>query len=213
MIGTIVLLNGAPRSGKSSIVKAVQETLAGTWINLGVDVAMAAMPQHLKPGLGLRPGGERPDLEPLVQQQYRALFDSIAAHARIGLNVVSDFGIHDFYSKPLGILADAVRRLGGLRALFVGVHAPIEVIMARRNADSQGGYYETGSVAPLTVTRWDAVHEPGIYDLEIDTSLTTPEDAAARIGALVTKRPETTAFERLALRPHTMTKSAAVSVT
>jgi chloramphenicol 3-O phosphotransferase len=198
MTGTIVLLNGAPRSGKSSIVKAVQETLAGIWINLGVDVAMSAMPQHLKPGLGLRPGGERPDLEPLVQQQYGALFDSIAAHARAGLNVVSDFGIHDFYSKPLGILADAVRRLDGLPVLFVGVRAPIDVIMARRNADSQGGYYETGAVPPLTVTRWDAVHEPGTYDLEIDTSLATPEAAAAQISALLAKRPAPTAFETLA---------------
>jgi chloramphenicol 3-O phosphotransferase len=200
MIGTIVLLNGAPRSGKSSIVKAVQETLAGTWINLGVDVAMSAMPQHLKPGLGLRPGGERPDLEPLVQQQYGALFDSIAAHARADLNVVSDFGIHDFYSKPLGILADAVRRLDGLPVLFVGIRAPIEVIMARRNADSQGGYYETGSVPPLTVTRWDAVHEPGVYDLEIDTSQMTPEQAAERIRALMGDWPAKTAFDELRSR-------------
>jgi chloramphenicol 3-O phosphotransferase len=200
MTGTIVLLNGAPRSGKSSIARAVQASLPGVWINLGVDVAMAAMPQHLKPGLGLRPGGERPDLEPLVQQQYGALFDSIAAHARNGLSVVSDLGIHDFYSKPLGILADAVRRLDGLPVLFVGVRAPIEVIMARRNADSQGGYYETGSVPPLTVTRWDAVHSPGLYDLEVDTSQTTPEQAAENIARLIKSWPVPTAFERLSSR-------------
>jgi chloramphenicol 3-O phosphotransferase len=200
MTGTIVLLNGAPRSGKSSIARAVQASLPGVWINLGVDVAMAAMPQHLKPGLGLRPGGERPDLEPLVQQQYGALFDSIAAHARNGLSVVSDLGIHDFYSKPLGILADAVRRLDGLPVLFVGVRAPIEVIMARRNADSQGGYYETGSVPPLTVTRWDAVHNPGVYDLEVDTSQITPEQAAGKMARLIQTWPVPTAFERLRSR-------------
>lgn len=200
MTGTIVLLNGAPRSGKSSIARAMQERVDGTWINLGVDVAMSAMPQHLKPGLGLRPGGERPDLEPLVQQQYGALFDSIAAHARADLNVVSDLGIHDFYSKPLSILADAIRRLDGLPVLFVGVRAPIDVIMARRNADSQGGYYETGSVPPPTVTRWDAVHVPGVYDLEIDTSLTTPEQGAERIAALIAAWPDVTAFTTLRAR-------------
>ena len=38
MAGQIVILNGAPRSGKSSIVQAIQENLDGVWINLGVDV-------------------------------------------------------------------------------------------------------------------------------------------------------------------------------
>jgi chloramphenicol 3-O-phosphotransferase len=36
--GWIVLLNGAPRSGKSSIVDVIQETFDGPWLNLGVDV-------------------------------------------------------------------------------------------------------------------------------------------------------------------------------
>lgn len=35
--GQIIILNGAPRSGKSSIVQAVQESFEGPWMNLGVD--------------------------------------------------------------------------------------------------------------------------------------------------------------------------------
>ncbi|MEO6014318.1 MAG: chloramphenicol phosphotransferase [Devosia sp.] len=198
MSGRVVILNGAPRSGKSSIARAMQQTLGGVWINLGVDSAMAAMPPHLKPGLGLRPGGERPDLEPLLQQQFAAMFGSIAAHAEAGLDVVSDLGIHDFYSKPLGILDGAVRRLGGLRVLFVGVHCPIDVIMARRNADPQGGYYETGATPPDTVMRWEAVHQPGIYDLELDSSKQSPSESAAAIGTMLQSPPSPTAFERLA---------------
>ena len=135
MTGTIVLLNGAPRSGKSSIARAVQERLDGVWVNFGVDAAMAMQPAAIAPGIGLRPGGERPDLEPLAQQLYGALFDSIAVYARTGMNVVSDVGIHDAYSQPLGVLGDAARRLSGLPVLFVGVRAPIETIMARRNAE------------------------------------------------------------------------------
>jgi chloramphenicol 3-O phosphotransferase len=201
MTATIVLLNGAPRSGKSSIARALQASPDGVWINLGVDVAMSAMPAQFKPGLGLRPGGERPDLEPLVQQQYGALFDSIAAHARAGLNVVSDFGIHDSYSKPLGILPDAVRRLAGLPVLFVGVRCPIAAIMARRNADSQGGYYEAGDTVPAPVALWqDAPHAHGVYDLEIDTSVTTPEQAAAMIRSMLHNLPTMSAFELLRAR-------------
>ncbi|MFP6607570.1 MAG: chloramphenicol phosphotransferase, partial [Myxococcota bacterium] len=32
--GQILILNGAPRSGKSSIVRVVQDTFEGIWMNL-----------------------------------------------------------------------------------------------------------------------------------------------------------------------------------
>jgi chloramphenicol 3-O phosphotransferase len=196
--GTIVLLNGAPRSGKSSIARAVQERLDGVWMKFGVDAAMAMQPAAIAPGIGLRPGGERPDLEPVVQQLYRALFDSIAAYARSGVNVVSDVGIHDVYSRPLGVLDEAVRRLGGLPVLFVGVRAPIGTIMARRNADPKGGYYAAGDDVPAPVRLWqEAPHAHGVYDIEIDTSVVTPEQAADAIGTLIQSWPDVTAFERL----------------
>jgi chloramphenicol 3-O phosphotransferase len=199
--GTIVLLNGAPRSGKSSIARAMQARLDGVWVNFGVDAAMAMQPAAIAPGIGLRPGGERPDLEPVVRQLYGALFDSIEAYARAGVNVVSDVGIHDAYSRPLGVLDDAVRRLNGLPVLFVGVKAPIETIMARRNADPQGGYYAAGDDVPAPVQLWqEAPHAHGVYDLEIDTGAVTAEQAAEAIGAMIQSRPKVTAFERLRTR-------------
>jgi chloramphenicol 3-O phosphotransferase len=35
--GQIIILNGVPRSGKSSIVAVIQETVAGVWMNLDID--------------------------------------------------------------------------------------------------------------------------------------------------------------------------------
>src|SRR5689334_3300849 len=105
MDGRIVILNGTPRSGKSSIARALQARPGGAWMNIGVDTIMAATPERFLPGIGLRPGGERPDLEAFVRQSYAALFRSIAAHAATGLDVVSDLGLHDAYSRPLGILS------------------------------------------------------------------------------------------------------------
>ncbi len=198
MSGCIVILNGAPRSGKSSIARVMQTTIPGVWINFGVDALMQMTPEALRPGIGLRPGGERPDLEPHVKTLFGALFNAVGAMARAGVNVVADLGIHDFYSQRLGILDEAVRRLSGMPVLLVGVHCPIDVIMARRNADSHGGFYETGDVAPLTVTRWSAVHEPGIYDLELDSSKLSPEESAAGIATLLQAWPRPTALERLA---------------
>jgi len=94
--GQIVILNGAPRSGKSSIVTVIQDTFDGPWMNLGVDVfARQVTPTRYRPGMGLRPGEEGHALAPLVPVLYAALYDSIAAHSRAGLNVVVDVGHHD----------------------------------------------------------------------------------------------------------------------
>jgi chloramphenicol 3-O phosphotransferase len=197
--GQIVVLNGAPRSGKSSIVAAIQESFDGVWVNLGVDRYMAMTPARYLPGIGLRPGGERPDLEPLVVAMYAALYDSIAAHSRLGLNVVVDVGHHDYYSVPRGILPDCARRLAGLPAWLVGVRCPIEVIMERRRASGYLAGGSPGDPVPEPVLRWQReVHRPGIYDLEVDTSVQTPEECAAAIREPLERGPAPSAFSRLA---------------
>jgi len=203
--GQIVILNGAPRSGKSSIVEAIQDEFEGVWMNLGVDVfARGVTPARYRPGIGLRPGGERPDIEALVPAFYAAMYDSIAAHSRAGLNVVVDVGHHEAYAKPLGILADAARRLAGLPVLLVGVRCPIEVIMQRRNSGQAGreGQYLTGSAAdpaPAPVLLWqEETHNPGMYDLEVDTSLLSPTQCAQVIRRRLDEGPDApTAFQKL----------------
>jgi chloramphenicol 3-O phosphotransferase len=203
--GQIIILNGAPRSGKSSIVAVIQETFDGPWMNLGVDTFVRqATPNRYRPGIGLRPGGERPELEPLVPVFFAAVYESIAAHCRLGLNVVAEFGHHDAYARPRNILVESARRLAGLPALLVGVRCPIEVIMERRNAGQAGreGLYATGSAAepaPPPVRLWQReVHIPGIYDLEVDTAALSPSECAEVIRRRLVDGPPPTAFRRLA---------------
>jgi chloramphenicol 3-O phosphotransferase len=196
--GQIVILNGTPRSGKSSIVNVIQDAFDGVWMNLGVDRFMQMTPARYQPGMGLRPGGERQDLELLVVSLYRALYESIAAHSRLGLNVVVDVGHHDSYAIPRGILPDCARRLSGLPVLFVGVRCPIELIMERRRATG----WNTGDAPdtiPEPVRRWQReVHIPGIYDLEVDTSVLSPGECAALIRQRLEQSPPPSAFQRLA---------------
>src|SRR5712691_2893047 len=151
--GRIIILNGPPRSGKSSISAAIQNTFEGVWMNLGVDRFKQMTPDRYQPGIGLRPGGERADLEPLVVVLYRAMYEAIGAHSRLGLNVVVDVGHHDGYSVPRGILPDCARRLSGLPVLFVGVYCPIDVIMQRRNAGQVGRTVSTSPARQATLSR------------------------------------------------------------
>ncbi|HLZ47751.1 MAG TPA: chloramphenicol phosphotransferase [Candidatus Limnocylindria bacterium] len=198
------MLNGAPRSGKSSIVTAIQETFDGVWMNLGVDVFVREVtpPRH-RPGIGLRPGDERPELRPLVRSMYVALYGSVAAHSREGLDVVVDVGHYD-----REVLAACAKVVAGLPVLFVGVTCRIEEIMRRRNAAQPGreGQYAVGTAdepVPLPVRRWqDGVAAVGPYDLEVDTSLLDPPACARVIGARLRDGPPGTRFADLA-RPET----------
>lgn len=201
----IVIINGAPRSGKSSIVAAMQAAAERPWMNLGVDVySLSVTPERFQPGIGLRPGGERPLIAPLIPTFYAALYESIAAHSRLGLAVVADLGHQVTEPAGLAIVGDCARRLAGLPVLFVGVRAPIEVINARRRAAvAEGGGYaaaDDGAPIPDAVRRWqDAVTAPGVYDMEVDTSVHSPEACAELVLAAVADGPSRpTAFERLA---------------
>ena len=194
--GQVIILNGAPRSGKSSIARVIMDTFEGLWINLGVDGFMRYTSQRLRPGIGLRPGGDLIAIESVVPVLYAALYESIAAHSRLGVNVVTDVGHHDAYSTPRGILFDCARRLEDLPVLFVGVRCPIDVIVKRRQKtwDPNRGLDEH-------IRLWQhEVHVPGIYDVEVDTSILSPEECADRIRSHLKEGPEATAFKRLA--PH-----------
>jgi chloramphenicol 3-O phosphotransferase len=202
--GQIIILNGAPRSGKSSIVAVIQDTFDGVWMNLGVDRFMQMTPVRYLPGIGLRPGGERQDIEALVPILYRAMYESIAAHSRLGLNVVVDVGHHDAYSVPCRILPECARILSGLPVLFVGVRCPIEIIMERRRATGWNAGSSADTPMPRPVRLWQQeVHVPGIYDLEVDTLVLSPEACATVIRQHFENGPTPSAFQRLAAMART----------
>lgn len=207
-IGRIIVLNGAPRSGKSTLAKAIQTGLPGNWINLGVDAVMSTLPPALMPGIGLRPGGERPDLEPHVSALYGALFQSLATYANDGFDVVADLGLHEDYSRPLDILAKAARTLGPLGAFLVGIDCDLDEIMKRRNADPKNGYYAAGASVPPPVQRWqNAIHAGKDYDLRLDMGRLSPEEGREEIAKLLSEPRAAPVLARLAALPNSFVSS------
>lgn len=190
--GQIIILNGAPRSGKSTLARILIDRLPGPWINLGVDAIQAATPQRLLPGMGLRPGGERPDLEPFVVAAFEAVYAAVRSFSAAGVGVVVDVGHHDDYSQPLRILERCARQVEGRPVLFVGVRCTLETAMARRLAT-----WGT-SATPEQLRRWDqAVHVPGSYDVEVDTSALTPDSCAEVIERRLAEGPSTAFFRAI----------------
>lgn len=158
-------------------------------MNLGVDVFSAHVtPPRLQPGIGLRPGIERPEIQALIRPLFGALYDSIAAHSRHGFNVAVDIEHHDAYAKPLGVLQECARRLQDLPAWLVGVRCPLDVVLRRRDATWPGWRQDLPTVrtelgdVPAPAVRWqEEVHRPGIYDLEVDTSILAPDQCVEAI--------------------------------
>jgi len=210
--GQIIILNGVQRSGKTSIARAIQETYPGIWMNIGVDAHIRCTPPAFRPGVGLRaqkpewatppPGRIQLDqLEEFVPALYAALYESIAAHARLGLNVVVDIGHHDAYSKPLHILRDCSRRLMGLPVLFVGVHCRIDTLWARREATwGQVRSEVDDGIRKSVELGVQAVHAHGGYDLEVDTSFQSPLECAEHIRRRLEQGPAGSRFLELAQR-------------
>ena len=208
-LGQIVILNGAPRSGKSSIATAIQEASDELWMNLGADRYIRITPEQYRPGVGLRPAGiekmeekpfaRREKIEALAPTMYAALYESITVHSRLGVNVVVDVGHHDDYDVPLGILYDCARRMEGLPVLFVGVRCPVEIVWERRrNTWLKEQRITDDTPPPYSVYRWDReVHRPGIYDLEVDTAKMSPQECSQVILKHLKHGPKPTAFKRL----------------
>ena len=195
MAGSIVVLNGAPRAGKTSIAAAIQETFDGVWMHFGVDAVKERMtPARYQPGIGLRPGEADHPVASLVPLFYAALYDAIAAFSRAGLNVVADTGHHDSV-----VLADCARRVAGLPALFVGVRCPLEVVLERRRGTwgPEAAGPPDAPVPPPILAWQHEVHAHGLYDLEVDTSVLAPEESAEAIRRRLEEGPPPTAFDRL----------------
>jgi chloramphenicol 3-O phosphotransferase len=212
--GQIILLHGSPRSGKSSILQVIQDTFDGPWMNLGFDAFIF----HVRPGHYL-PGGKYFALGPHYWEDdettndkrhvlgshavalIAGMYESIAVHSRLGFNVVADVVHPDVSHRQ--ILQDGIQRLEGLPVLFVGVRCPLETNVERRNIGQAGrgriyGTSSDGEPIPRIALWWDReIHVQKIYDLEVDTSLLSPEACAEMIRNHLDTGPPPSAFRQL----------------
>jgi len=174
---TIVLLNGASSSGKSSIARALLDVLDTPWFHMAVD-AFGAM----------RSEAPVPEAEvPAMLTRTRAGFHrAVAGMASAGNDIVVDHVLSERWR-----LDDCLDVFTGLDVVFVGVHCPVGELARRELA--RGDRIPGQAAAHVA-----QVHAHGRYDIEVDSSRLTPAEAAARIAAYLRDRPPgPTAFDDL----------------
>lgn len=179
MATDVVVLNGGSSSGTTTVGRALQGMLDDAWLLLGVDDLVDALPQH-GPGAAATitfPPDGSVQVEPVflrVQEAWRA---GIAAVARAGVGVLVDDVLLDGGASQ-ELLAAA---LAGLDVLWVGVRCDAGVAAAR---EARRGDRVTG----MAVAQAQSVHAGVRYDVEVDTTHTSPEDCARVVLAALAGR-------------------------
>jgi len=177
-VAPVVVLNGGSSSGKSSIARCLQRLLGPTWLTLGVDDLIRALPAGDEPAGSSGPVEFAPDGQVNVGEDFRlaeaSWYAGLAAIGRCRTGLIID-------EVFLGGGASQERlatALSGLRVVWVGVRCDPDVAAARepKRADRVPG------MARLQATR---VHEGVVYDFVVDTTTKSAADCAAAIATRV----------------------------
>jgi chloramphenicol 3-O phosphotransferase len=180
--GRVIVLNGTSSSGKSTLVRALQGRLDEPWLGVGIDTVVYALPKAYLdlPGwadvfryVPAEPGSHAPfriETGELGHRLIEGMHGMIAALAAAGLSVIVDHVLLEPQWLP-----DLDARLAGHEVLFVGVRCPLDVVVAREAARKDRTIGQAAA-------QFDVVHRAGGYDLEVDTSVLSADEAADRIA-------------------------------
>lgn len=182
----MVLLNGTSSAGKGTIAKAIQAQAGDeAWLHQGLDRFLEGVPAPLK--MPVDPMDGRPDspgwtvplrdgamvgparVGPVALRLLDGMYRAAAAMAGAGNRVVLDDVIYD-----RRVLLLAAQALSVTPTLFVGVRCPVETAVRRELERGDRALGGAAAFHPL-------VHDPGIYDLEVDTSVQGPDECARLI--------------------------------
>ncbi len=179
--GNIIVLNGTSSSGKSSVLRALQQVLDEPYLDAGIDKFIFMLPKRYLDAplwhevfkytcripddplsLVIRAG-------PLGHQLMAGMHRSIATLAEAGLNVLADHVL----LEPAWV-RECAEMFGKFNALLVGIRCPLEVLEQRERS-------RRDRTVGQARAQFDLVHAHGVYDVEVDTSILSPMDCALQI--------------------------------
>ena len=198
--GKIILLNGSSSAGKTTIARMLQQIYREPYQHIALDQFRDGMADRFRGlnspsgdsgarGLNVVPverDGERMTeirFGDVGKRVLGGMRRSIAVFAREGNNVIVD----DLMFEK-SFLLDYLEALAGLRVTFAGVRCDLEVVSAREAA-------RAGRFPGTATSHFHSVHAHCIYDVEVDTTDSTPRQCAQQIMRAAEETPR--AFDRL----------------
>ncbi len=194
--GKIIFLNGSSSAGKTTIAVMLQQLLEEPFQHIALDQFRDGMPGRFR-GLNSpegSPGARGLNVVPVDrdgekvteirfgevgEQILRGMRRAISAFAAAGNNVIVD----DLLFKP-DYLKDYAEALADHDAWLIGVRCSLDVVN-EREAQRPGRFPGTAT------SHFHQVHEHGAgYDLEVDTTTTTPRACAELIIERLSRPPQ-----------------------
>ncbi|WP_408648274.1 chloramphenicol phosphotransferase CPT family protein [Streptomyces gossypiisoli] len=125
------------------------------------------------------------ELDTVLHRTWQGYHRAVAGMAAAGNNVVMDHILSAAWR-----LKDCLSLFVPQDVVLVGVHCPPDELERRER--------ERGDRPPgLAARQLEQVHAHGVYDIECDTSVSSPLECARRIRDFLRARPTPTAFQRL----------------
>lgn len=165
---TVILLNGTSSAGKTSIAKALQKIMDAPYLHVPVDSFGEMSPGPDKLG---EPGS--PLWQSVFNRVLSGFHHSVAALANTGSDLIIDHLLLQGV-EPYNWLEECLDQIAPFTVYLVGVHCPLEELRRREMARGDRGI-------GLAERQFSQVHQHGIYDLEVDTSLLSAEECALQI--------------------------------
>jgi chloramphenicol 3-O phosphotransferase len=178
-IGRIIIINGASSSGKTCIVHALQTLLAEPALEAGLDKFLWMMPErYLERPLWDEVLGLASTAGETGNRLVSAMHSSISGLSKMGWNVIADHLLVEpaWVKECISIFSD-------LPAYLIGVQCPLEVLEQRERSRKKRTLGQARLQFPM-------IHKDIVYDLEVDTSIFSPDECASQILARLGEPPQ-----------------------
>jgi chloramphenicol 3-O phosphotransferase len=171
---TVIVVNGGSSSGKTSIVRELQDMLMEPWLAVSVDDFVNCLPHRLQQdtdGFDVTDDGQV-QVGPVFMRLQSAWMTGIAATARAGASIIID----DVFLGAADSQARWRKALSGLPVAWIGVHCDAAVAEQR---EASRPNRSTG-MAALQARQ---VHRDVAYDVKVDTTRSSARDCAQAIAS------------------------------
>lgn len=179
--GNIVFLNGTSSSGKTTLARALQESLDDPYICVSLDTVWTGLPEWF----ARRPdrGSQFPVLDVV-----RAFHQAIVAYSRAGVGVIVDHVI----TWDTG-MRECIELFRDSRVIFVEVVCALQELRERERAR---GNRKIGQ-AEAQIPAYEAFRTRFPYDLQVDTSQHSPIECARMVIAVLNDSTVESSFEKM----------------
>jgi chloramphenicol 3-O phosphotransferase len=195
----IIILNGCSSSGKTSLVKVIQDLSDEFWLTFGIDDVLDAMPdkywgegEKSAEGFQFVSSADKEGF-PITEVKVGPIGEKVAALAPKIVKQLADSGFNVIVDEVIWErkdLEDYALSLKKHQVCFVNVYCELSVMEERekKRGDRQ-----------LGMSRWQFTKMKDLdwnYDMKVDTTATLPDKNAKIILKFIVENPSSTAFLR-----------------